>query len=119
MAAPLQTVNIVHNHACKHLACCLFIALQIAGERKAIASLFEVTNLFSCREDADIQANLHEKKIEYGILLQRSGLLKLTKDALEKQIADLKHKFDETSKVRIRPSIGRPPSFWGVLLCRQ
>ena len=69
-------------------------------KQEAIESLFEVTDLFTSGGDADKQADMQEKKDAYGIVLQRSGLM--GKDAIEKQIADTKHKFDETSKVRMR-----------------
>ena len=103
MAALLQTANVMHHHT-NIIANCLFI-LQMIGlreKKQAIESLFKVTNIFTSGDDADIQADMDEKKMEYGILLQRSGLMEMTKDALERQIADTKHKFDETSKVRIR-----------------
>ena len=105
MAALLQTANVMHHHA-NIIANYLFIVLQMIGSRgekqQAIAALFKVTNIFTSGGDADIQADMDEKKTGYGILLQRSGLMELSKDAIEKQIADIKHKFDETSKVRIR-----------------
>ena len=105
MAALLQTAHVMHHHT-NIIANCLFIVLQMIGLREkkqhAIASLFKVTNIFTSGDDADIQADMDERKMEYGILLQRSGLMEMTKDAIERQIADTKRKFDETSKVRIR-----------------
>ena len=94
----------VHHYA-NIIGNCLFIVLQMIGLREekqqAIASLFKVTNIFTSGGDADIQASMDERKMEYGILLHRSGLMEMTKDAIEKQIGEMKHKFDETSKVRI------------------
>ena len=88
------------------IANCLFIVLQVIGSREekqqAVASLFKVTNIFTSGGDAKNQADMDERKMEYGILLQRSGLMEMTKGAIEKQIADIKHKFDETSKVGLR-----------------
>ena len=102
MTALVQTVNVMHHHA---NANCLLIVLQMTvrlrkEKQEVIAPLFEVTDFFTSGDDADIEAaDMHENKKEFGILLQRSGLM--TKDAIEKQIADMKHKFDEASKVRI------------------
>ena len=85
-------VNIIANY--------LFIILQMTIEpRKEVSSLFEVTDFFTSGGDAKIQANMQEKKKEYGIFLQRRGLM--AKDAIEKQITDMRHKFDN-SKVKIR-----------------
>ena len=92
----------MHHHA---NANCLLIVLQMTvklrkEKQEVIVPLFEVTDFFTSGADADIEAaDMHENKKEFGILLQRSGLM--SKDAIEKQIADMKHKFDEASTVRI------------------
>ena len=87
------------------IVCSLVIALQMRGEeqvqtiKKAIASLFEITNLFSSCGDASHQAEMREKQMAYGILLHSCGLME-TKNA-ESKIMEMNCKLKESSLVSI------------------
>ena len=67
---------------------------QVQSIKKAIASLFEVTNLFSSSGDASHRAEMREKQMAYGILLHNCGLME-TKNA-ERIIMDLNCKLKES-----------------------
>lgn len=64
---------------------------------QAIATLFKVSDFFTSNGDAGNQGDMHEKKMAYGILLQSCDLMEMTRNGIEKKIADIKH---ELAQVR-------------------
>ena len=80
-----------------------YIVLQISKEqhqetKQAIASLFQVTDLFTSSGDSRIKAEMMQKKKMYGTLLQHLDLIKMSRDTLEEKTMLIKSGLD--SKVR-------------------
>lgn len=69
------------------------------GERlkKAIESLFKVTDIFSSGGDANLQVEMKENQMAFGILLQTCGLMK---GGNETKMRDIRKSLDESSVVR-------------------
>ena len=67
--------------------------------KEAIESLFKVSKIFSSSGNADDQAKMNEIQMGFGTLLQSCGQMEMTKDAVEGQIMDMKHKLDESQEV--------------------
>ena len=72
---------------------------QVQSIKQAIASLFEVTNLFTSSGNASHRAEMREKQMAYGILLHSCGLME-TKNA-ESKIMEMKCKLSDSSRVSI------------------
>ena len=64
---------------------------------QAITSLFKVADNFTSSGDAGNRDDMREKKMAYGILLQSCDLMKMTRDGIERKIADIKHELAEVS----------------------
>ena len=77
------------------------VVLQISTSetKQAIASLFEVTDLFTRSNDGGMKAEMMEKKKVYGTLLQSLDLVNMSKDSVEEKIMPIKSGL--YSKVRI------------------
>ena len=68
---------------------------------QAITSLFQVTNLPVFSRDAGFQAEMREKQMAYGILLDSRGLMDMTRDANAKIVEFIKCRLhNKPSKVR-------------------
>ena len=84
-----------------HVSC----LLQMTGKEQArlidqaIAPLFQVTDLMRSR-DAGFRAEMREKQMAYGILLDSCGLLEMTEDAFVQKIEVIKCSLHKFSKVR-------------------
>ena len=80
------------------------IVLQFSTSetKQAIASLFEVTDLFTRTNDNGMKTGMMEKKKVYGTLLQSLDLVNMSKDSFEEKIMSIKSGLD--SKVRITSS---------------
>ena len=57
---------------------------------QGIALLFNVTHRFTSSDDAGFKAEMMEKQMAYGILLQSCGLMGMTDHAFEKTIMSVK-----------------------------
>ena len=88
----------------------LFILMQVTGEEQArlieqaIAPLFQVTDIMRSR-DAGFRAEMREKQMAYGILLDSCGLLEMTEDAITKKVEVMKCTLHEYSMVRNSSSL--------------
>ena len=67
--------------------------------KQAITSLFQVTG------DAGYQAEMHEKQMAYGILLDSCSLMDMTADAIAKTVEVIKGSLHKSSKVKHSSSI--------------
>ena len=83
--------------------------MQVTGEEQArlieqaITPLFQVTDLPVRSRDASFQAEMREKQMAYGILLDSCGLMEMTEDAIAQKVEALKCSLHELSKVRNCP----------------
>ena len=77
------------------------LQISTSETKQAIASLFEVTDLFTCTNDSGMKTGMMEKKKVYGTLLQSLDLVNMSKDSFEEKIMSIKSGLD--SKVRIAP----------------
>ena len=68
--------------------------------KQAITSLFKVTNLPVCSRDAGFQAEMREKQMAYGTLLDSRGLMDMTGDAIAKKVEAIKYSLHKSSTVR-------------------
>ena len=88
----------------------LFILMQVTGEEQAqlieqaIAPLFQVTDIMRSR-DAGFRAEMREKQMAYGILLDSCGLLEMTEDAITKKVEVMKCTLHKYSMVRNSSSL--------------
>ena len=66
--------------------------------KQAVQSLFRVTNIFGSGGDANLQVEMRENQVAFGILLQTCGLIK---GEIETKITDTRNNLDESSLVRL------------------
>ena len=84
----------------------LFILLQMTGNEQArlieqaIAPFFQVTDLLMFSRNAGFRAEMREKQMAYGILLDSCGLLEMTEDAIATKVEVIKCSLHKSSKVR-------------------
>lgn len=67
--------------------------------KEAIESLFEVTDLFASSGDASNRADMSQKQMAFGTLLQSCGLMKWSKDKIEEKVASIKCELDKSTEV--------------------
>ena len=65
--------------------------------KQAIKSLFKVTDIFRSGGDANLQVEMKENQMAFGILLQTCGLMK---GENETKMRDIRKSLDESSVVR-------------------
>ena len=68
--------------------------------KQAITSLFQVTNLPVFSRDAGFQAEMHEKQMAYGILLESCSLMDMTRDKIARMVEVFKCNLRKSSTVR-------------------
>ena len=68
--------------------------------KQAITSLFQVTNLLVFSRDAGFQAEMREKQMAYGILLDSRNLMDMTGDAIARMVEVIKCSLHKSSTVR-------------------
>ena len=68
--------------------------------KQAITSLFQVTDLLMSSRDAAYQAEMREKQMAYGILLDSCYLRNMTGDAIARAVEAIKGSLHKSSKVR-------------------
>ena len=68
--------------------------------KQAITSLFQVTDLLMSSRDAAYQAEMREKQMAYGILLDSCYLRNTTGDAIARAVEAIKGSLHKSSKVR-------------------
>ena len=73
--------------------------------KQAITSLFQVTDLLISSRDTGYQAEMHEKQMAYGILLDSCRLMDMTADAIAKTVEVIKGSLHKSSKVKHSSSI--------------
>ena len=81
--------------------------LQIAGTdgaqmiKKAIESLFRVSDISTSNNEADYQVKMREIQMAFGILLENCGVMELTKNEIERHIIETKLELEGSLKVNI------------------
>lgn len=68
--------------------------------KQAITSLFQVTDLLTSSRDAGYRAEMREKQMAYGILLDSCSRMNMTGDAIARKVEAIKCSLDKSSKVR-------------------
>ena len=87
------------------------VTLQITGTerdetiKQAITSLFQVTNLPVFSRDAGFQAEMREKQMAYGTLLDSRGLMDMTEDEIARIVENMKCNLHKYSMVRNSSSL--------------
>ena len=68
--------------------------------KRAIISLFQVNDLPISSRDAGYQAEMREKQMAYGILLESCSLMDMTKDAIARTVEVIKGSLHKSTMVR-------------------
>ena len=70
--------------------------------RQGIESLFKVKDSFMPLDDDVNETEIRERQMAYGILLRSIDAMKMTEDAIESRVGDIKRKLDKSLQVRTR-----------------
>ena len=80
------------------------MAGKAAHLEQAITSFFKVDDNFTSSGDAANRDDMREKKMAYGILLHSCDLMRMTKDGIERKIAETKLELAEV-RFRVKSSL--------------